>query len=82
MVLRRIETRIPSVDQLGLPEIIKELAMTKRGLSLFVGATATGKSTSLASMIGFRNHNSKGHILSIEDPIEYIHQHDGCIITQ
>ncbi|MDO6683588.1 MULTISPECIES: PilT/PilU family type 4a pilus ATPase [unclassified Oceanobacter] len=82
MVLRRIETRIPSVDQLGLPEIIKELAMTKRGLILFVGATGTGKSTSLASMIGFRNHNSKGHILSIEDPIEYIHQHDGCIITQ
>ncbi|MFK4752301.1 MULTISPECIES: PilT/PilU family type 4a pilus ATPase [Oceanospirillaceae] len=82
MVLRRIETRIPGVDQLGLPDIIKELAMTKRGLILFVGATGTGKSTSLAAMIGHRNRNSKGHILSIEDPIEYIHQHDGCIITQ
>ncbi len=82
MVLRRIETRIPSVDQLGLPDIIKELSMAKRGLILFVGATGAGKSTSLASMIGHRNKNSKGHILSIEDPIEFIHQHDGCIITQ
>ncbi|MBM95464.1 MAG: type IV pili twitching motility protein PilT [Oceanospirillaceae bacterium] len=82
MVLRRIETKIPSPDQLNLPDIIKELAMTKRGLILFVGATGTGKSTSLAAMIGHRNHNSKGHILSIEDPIEFIHQHDGCIITQ
>ncbi|MEQ3695289.1 MAG: PilT/PilU family type 4a pilus ATPase [Alcanivorax sp.] len=82
MVLRRIETRIPSVDQLGLPEIIKELSMTKRGLVLFVGATGAGKSTSLASMIGYRNRNSKGHILSIEDPIEFIHQHESCIVTQ
>lgn len=82
MILRRIETKIPSADQLNLPDIIKELAMTKRGLILFVGATGTGKSTSLAAMIGHRNHNSKGHILSIEDPIEFIHQHDGCIITQ
>lgn len=82
MVLRRIETKIPQVDELGLPEIIKELAMTKRGLIIFVGATGTGKSTSLASMIGHRNKNSKGHIISIEDPIEFIHQHEGCIITQ
>ncbi len=82
MVLRRIETRIPSVDQLGLPDIIKELSMAKRGLILFVGATGAGKSTSLAAMIGHRNKNSKGHILSIEDPIEFIHSHDGCIITQ
>jgi twitching motility protein PilU len=82
MVLRRIETKIPQVDELGLPEIIKELAMTKRGLIIFVGATGTGKSTSLASMIGHRNQNSKGHIISIEDPIEFIHQHQGCIITQ
>lgn len=82
MVLRRIETNIPSVDGLGLPEIIKELAMTKRGLIIFVGATGTGKSTSLAAMIGHRNRNSKGHIISIEDPIEFIHQHQGCIITQ
>lgn len=82
MVLRRIETTIPLIDELGLPEIIKELAMTKRGLVMFVGATGTGKSTSLASMIGHRNKNSKGHIISIEDPIEYIHQHAGCVITQ
>ncbi len=82
MVLRRIETKIPQIDELGLPEIVKELAMTKRGLIIFVGATGTGKSTSLASMIGHRNQNSKGHIISIEDPIEFIHQHQGCIITQ
>lgn len=82
MVLRRIETNIPRIDDLGLPEIIKELAMTKRGLIIFVGATGTGKSTSLAAMIGHRNRNSKGHIISIEDPIEFIHQHEGCIITQ
>jgi twitching motility protein PilU len=82
MVLRRIETNIPTVDGLGLPEIIKELAMTKRGLIIFVGATGTGKSTSLAAMVGHRNKNSKGHIISIEDPIEFIHQHQGCIITQ
>ncbi|MFL0796288.1 MAG: PilT/PilU family type 4a pilus ATPase [Cellvibrionaceae bacterium] len=82
MVLRRIETQIPKIDDLGLPEIIKDLAMTKRGLIIFVGATGTGKSTSLASMIGHRNENSKGHIISIEDPIEFIHQHRGCIVTQ
>jgi twitching motility protein PilU len=82
MVIRRIETNIPSVDDLGLPEVIKELAMTKRGLVIFVGATGTGKSTSLASMIGYRNKNSKGHIITVEDPIEYIHQHAGCIVTQ
>ena len=82
MVLRRIETNIPAIDDLGLPEIIKELSMKKRGIIFFVGATGTGKSTSLASMIGHRNQNSKGHIISIEDPIEYIHQHNGCIVTQ
>jgi twitching motility protein PilU len=82
IVLRRIETRIPQIEQLGLPEIIKEIAMSKRGLVLFVGATGAGKSTSLASMIGYRNQNSRGHIISIEDPIEYIHQHQGCIVTQ
>ena len=81
-VLRRIETKIPQIEDLGLPEVIKELAMTKRGLVIFVGATGTGKSTSLASMIGHRNRNSRGHIISIEDPIEYIHQHSGCIVTQ
>ena len=82
MVLRRIETKIPTGEELGLPPILNELAMTKRGLILFVGATGTGKSTSLASMIGYRNKNSSGHIISIEDPIEYIHQHQGCVITQ
>lgn len=82
MVLRRIETNIPQIDELGLPEVIKELAMIKRGLVMFVGATGTGKSTSLAAMIGHRNRNSKGHIISIEDPIEFIHQHQGCIVTQ
>ena len=81
-VLRRIETKIPQLDDLMLPEVIKELAMTKRGLIIFVGATGTGKSTSLASMIGHRNRNSKGHIITIEDPIEFIHQHAGCIVTQ
>jgi len=82
MVLRRIETNIPTIEDLKLPEILKKLAMTKRGLVLFVGATGTGKSTSLASMIGYRNKNSSGHIISIEDPIEYIHQHQNCIVTQ
>ncbi len=82
MVLRRIETNIPRIDDLGLPDIVKELAMTKRGLIIFVGATGTGKSTSLAAMLGHRNRNSKGHIISIEDPIEFIHQHQGCIVTQ
>ncbi len=82
MVLRRIETIIPTIEQLHLPAVIRELAMTKRGLVIFVGATGTGKSTSLASMIGYRNQNSTGHIISIEDPIEFIHEHQGCIVTQ
>lgn len=82
IVIRRIETHIPKIDDLGLPDIVKDLAMTKRGLVVFVGATGTGKSTSLASMIGHRNHNSRGHIICVEDPIEYIHQHAGCIVTQ
>lgn len=82
MVLRRIETEIPSVDDLMLPDAIKKLAMTKRGLIIFVGATGTGKSTSLASMIGYRNQNSKGHIITIEDPIEFVHEHRGCMVTQ
>lgn len=82
MVLRRIEVKIPQIDELALPDIIKDLAMTKRGLIMFVGGTGTGKSTSLAAMIGHRNRNSWGHIISIEDPIEFIHQHQGCIVTQ
>jgi twitching motility protein PilU len=82
MVLRRVETRIPSTEELHLPPIIKDLAMTKRGLILFVGATGTGKSTSLAAMIKHRNENSSGHIITIEDPLEYVHPHAGCIVTQ
>lgn len=82
MVLRRIEVNIPTIEELSLPPIIQELAMTKRGIIIFVGATGTGKSTSLASMIGFRNKNSHGHIITIEDPIEFIHQHQGCIVSQ
>ena len=82
MVLRRIESKIPTVEQLNLPPILKNLAMTKRGIIIFVGATGTGKSTSLAAMIGYRNLNSTGHIITIEDPIEYVHKHEGCIITQ
>ncbi|MBS0430954.1 MAG: PilT/PilU family type 4a pilus ATPase, partial [Proteobacteria bacterium] len=81
-VLRRIETRIPTIEELNLPPIIKTLAMTKRGIVIFVGATGAGKTTSLASIIGYRNQNSTGHIISIEDPIEYVHKHEGCIITQ
>jgi len=82
MVLRRIETSIPTLEQLRLPEILKPLIMAKRGLVLFVGATGTGKSTSLAAMIDYRNQNSKGHILCIEDPIEFMHRHKNSIVTQ
>ncbi len=82
MVLRRIETRIPTLESLYLPPIIQDLSLAKRGLVIFVGATGTGKSTSLAAMIGYRNTRGDGHIISIEDPIEYIHDHNSCIITQ
>ncbi len=82
MVLRRIESKIPTIEELNLPPVIQQLAMTKRGIVMFVGGTGTGKSTSLASMIGYRNRNSSGHIITIEDPIEYVHKHEGCIITQ
>jgi twitching motility protein PilU len=82
MVLRKIETKIPTIEELSLPPVLKDLAMTKRGLVIFVGATGSGKSTSLASMIGYRNKNSTGHIITIEDPIEFIHHHEGCIVTQ
>ena len=82
MVLRKIETKIPTVEQLNLPPILNEIAMKKRGIVLLVGATGTGKSTTLAAMMGYRNENSRGHIITIEDPIEYLHEHKGCIITQ
>jgi len=82
MVLRRIENVIPTMEQLLLPPILRELAMTKRGLVMFVGATGTGKSTSLAGMLEYRNGNSSGHIVTVEDPIEFTHNHAGCIVTQ
>ncbi|WP_215397246.1 PilT/PilU family type 4a pilus ATPase [Rheinheimera oceanensis] len=82
MVVRRIITKIPNVDDLGLPPIMKEVIMSKRGLVLFVGGTGTGKSTSLAALLGYRNRNAKGHILTIEDPIEFVHEHHKSLITQ
>ncbi|MGN2246513.1 PilT/PilU family type 4a pilus ATPase [Frateuria sp. GZRR35] len=82
MVLRRIESKIPTFEELTLPPVLKTLSMTKRGIIIFVGATGSGKSTSLAAMVGYRNQNSTGHIITIEDPIEYVHKHEGCIITQ
>jgi twitching motility protein PilU len=82
MVLRAINSHIPSLEELNLPPVLRELAMTKRGLILFVGGTSTGKSTSLASMIDYRNEHHAGHIITIEDPIEYIHNHKKSIVTQ
>jgi twitching motility protein PilU len=82
MVVRRIVTTIPNADDLGLPPILKEIIMSKRGLVLFVGGTGTGKSTSLAALIGYRNKNARGHILTIEDPIEFVHDHHKSLITQ
>ncbi len=81
-VLRQIITKIPSVDDLELPPILKDIAMTKRGLVILVGATGSGKSTPLAAMIGHRNKNSRGHIITIEDPVEYVHAHESCVVTQ
>ncbi len=81
-VLRTITTEIPTLADLGLPPILKDVVMNKRGLVIIVGGTGSGKSTTLAAMIGHRNENSKGHIISIEDPIEYVHPHRGCVITQ
>ncbi|MDX1536608.1 PilT/PilU family type 4a pilus ATPase [Arsukibacterium sp.] len=82
MVVRRIVTTIPNADELGLPPILKDIIMSKRGLVLFVGGTGTGKSTSLAALLGYRNKNSKGHILTIEDPIEFVHEHQKSLVTQ
>jgi len=81
MVMRTITTKIPDLDELGMPATLKEIVMTKRGLVILVGATGSGKSTTLAAMIGHRNQNSYGHIITIEDPVEYVHEHDHCIIT-
>ncbi|HEY0665134.1 MAG TPA: PilT/PilU family type 4a pilus ATPase [Gallionella sp.] len=81
MVLRTITTKIPDLDQMGLPPILKDVVMTKRGLVIVVGGTGSGKSTTLAAMIGHRNRNSYGHIITIEDPVEFVHEHINCMIT-
>ncbi len=82
MVLRTIPQTLPTIDSLNLPGVLKEVAMTKRGLVIFVGATGSGKSTSLAAMVDWRNENSFGHIITIEDPVEFVHRHKNCIVTQ
>jgi twitching motility protein PilU len=82
LVLRTITTAIPKLEDLGLPENLKDVVMTKRGLVIMVGATGSGKSTTLAAMVGHRNQSSYGHIITIEDPIEYVHPHANCIVTQ
>jgi len=81
MVLRTITTKIPSFEELRLPDVLKEVTLTKRGLVILVGGTGSGKSSTLAAMIGYRNFNSQGHIITIEDPVEYVHDHQKCIIT-
>ena len=82
LVMRTIETDVPTIDGLGLPEVLKDIVMTKNGLVIMVGGTGSGKSTSLAAMINYRNQNSYGHIITIEDPIEFVHPHKNCIIMQ
>ena len=82
MVLRTITSEIPVLENLGLPEVLKEVVMAKRGLVIMVGATGSGKSTTLAAMVGYRNENSYGHIITIEDPVEFVHPHRNCIVTQ
>ncbi len=82
MVMRTITTTIPKFEDLGLPPVLKDVVMNKRGLVIMVGGTGSGKSTTLAAMIGYRNHNSYGHIITIEDPVEYVHPHVNCLITQ
>ena len=82
MVLRTIMTEIPKFEELGLPPVLKDIIMSKRGIMLFIGATGCGKSTSMAALLGYRNENSYGHIITIEDPIEFVHEHKNCILTQ
>jgi twitching motility protein PilU len=82
IVMRTITTAIPKFDDMKLPPVLKDVMMSKRGLIIFVGGTGSGKSTSLAAMIGHRNENSYGHIITIEDPVEYVHEHKNCVITQ
>jgi len=81
MVLRTITTKIPDLDEMGMPDVLKKIVMSKRGLVIVVGGTGSGKSTTLAAMIGHRNKNSYGHIITIEDPVEYVHDHINCLIT-
>jgi twitching motility protein PilU len=82
LVARTISQRIPTMDELGLPPILREVAMSKRGLVIFVGGTGTGKTTSLAAMVDYRNEHSYGHIITLEDPIEFVHTHKNCVVTQ
>jgi twitching motility protein PilU len=82
MVLRTINSAIPKLEDLGLPAVLKDVVMSKRGLVIMVGATGSGKSTTLAAMVGYRNENSYGHIITIEDPVEFVHPHRNCVVTQ
>ena len=82
MVLRTITTAIPKMEDLNMPPVLKDVVMTKRGLVILVGGTGSGKSTTLAAMVGYRNENSYGHIITIEDPVEYVHEHKNCVVTQ
>ena len=80
-VIRTINAKIPTLEELELPPVLKDVVITKRGLVLVVGGTGSGKSTTLAAMLGFRNEKTKGHIVTIEDPVEYVHNHKGCVVT-
>jgi len=82
MVMRTIPMNVPTIDKLGVPQVLKEISMSKRGLCILVGATGSGKSTTLAAMVDWRNENSFGHIITVEDPIEFVHPHKNCVVTQ
>ena len=82
MVLRTIPSKLPTIDDMNMPQILKDIAMSKRGLCILVGATGSGKSTSLAAMVDWRNEHSQGHIVTVEDPIEFVHPHKNCVVTQ
>ncbi|MDP2006472.1 MAG: ATPase, T2SS/T4P/T4SS family, partial [Rubrivivax sp.] len=82
LVFRTIPATLPTIDGLGLPKVLKEVSLSKRGLVIFVGATGSGKSTSLAAIVDHRNENSYGHIITVEDPVEFVHPHKNCIVTQ